>query len=310
MRYLIPFCYMIVFLCLAEIAQAQHPIDVQRSYVQGQYYDAVLTFEKMPRRTRTLAAEVSAGKAAWALSLPERALAVFEKALRDESISEHERQWLLFSRAVISYQEDRFEEALAYAESALKEFPAGEPITARIHALQGQALMRLEDYVQAITHFNKALESCAKEDEEDLHYLAGLSHFRVGEFKESRGHLEQLPADYEETAGALRMLTYISLEDEQYDEAEHWLNKGRSYSPEAFLDSWSDYARLKIATAQGDEKRSRSILEQSLGKYPPSDGWLAMMEASAELAHWNKHVDTTTAETSTGADEGDDTSSE
>lgn len=305
MRYLIPLCYAFVLLCMADLANAQHPIDVQRQYVQGDYYQAVLTYEKMPKRTRTLAAEVSAGKAAWALSMPKRALAVFEKALREEDISEHERQWLLFSRAVISYQEDRFEEALAYADSALKEFPEGDPITARVHALKGQALMRLEDYVQALEHLELSLQSCAEEDQEDLHYLIGQCQFRIGEFKQARVHLEQLSSDYEDNAGALRMLIYISLEQELYDEAGHWLDKGTQLRPESFLDSWSDYARLKIAMAQGDKKQVASIVEHSQGKYPPSDGWLAMIEASAELYHWQP-----AKEPSTGAAESDDTDSE
>lgn len=275
-------------LSLAFPAVAQHPIDVQRLYVQGSYYEALLTYEKMPKRTRTMAAEIAAGKSAWALSLPDRSLDVFQKALRDESISDHERYWLLFSRAVISYQEDRFEEAIAYADSALQEFPKDLPITARLHVLKGQALSRLDDYVQALHHYETALTSCAPEEAADIHYLMGLSFFRIGKLNDARQHLEQLPNDHSESAAAVRMLVFISLENESFEEAEHWLNKGVEFYPETFLDSWSDYARLKIAIAASDRKAIKTIVKDSREKYPPSDSWLAMISATAEMYHWKQ----------------------
>ncbi len=267
-------------------AAAQHPIEVQRLAAKGDFFEALRIYDKMPRRKTTPEAAVAAGKAAWALSLPNRAIEEFEKALQSENLDDVQRGRLLLSRGIIEYQENRHRVAILYAEKALGVLKQASPLRAKAWLLWGESLSRLKSYGAAEHKYLKALEESPEADAPAIHYLLGVAQQKLGKLKEARENLEKIPLYHDDTPNALRRLAEISLAEKKFEEAAFWLKRGRRDYPESFLDSWVEYALLEIAIQRKDKTAVAQIQEAAQQKYPPSDAWLSLLNAAAEEYRW------------------------
>jgi hypothetical protein len=109
---------------------------------------------------------------------------------------------------------------------------------------------------------------------------------QLGQAEQARKDLERVPLDYEQTAEAIRLLALSSIETADGSRAWYWLKKGRDLYPDKFLDSWVDYSLANVAMAKNDVTLLDSLLQEAGKRYPPSDGWLTLMQASAEAFKW------------------------
>lgn len=271
-----------------EGAFAQHPIEVQRKAAQGDYYQALLTYEKMPKRKVTTEAIISAAKSAWALGLAERAIDEFDRALTDQTLDQATRAKLYLSRGIIDFQEQRLEVAVLYAKRALELLNDPSPLRARAWLLWAQALAEQGEYGAAAQQYSKALEEADPALHSEIHYLIGVAYFRLGQRSDAQMHFEQIPVDHERTPEALRYLAEIAMQDGNYPTAAFWLKKGKREFPDRFLDSWVDYALLQVAISKKDQQAVEVIRSEAEKKYPPSDFWLNLMNAAAESFAWQK----------------------
>jgi hypothetical protein len=78
----------------------------------------------------------------------------------------------------------------------------------------------------------------------------------------------------------------IALDTGKMKSASFWLKKGRAEYPDSFLDSWVDYALLRIAMSENDQVAVREVRAAATKKYPPSDPWLNLLQAAAEGFEW------------------------
>lgn len=267
-------------------AAAQHSIEVQRLTAKGEYFEALTTYEKLPKRKTTSGASIAAAKSAWGLGLPLRAIEEFDKVLRDESLDSVERARILLSRGIIEYQEDRTQVAALYAEKSAALLPEAGPLRAKAWFLWGQALDRMGQYGPAEDKYVKAIEEGEIDDKGDMHFMLGRCLQKLGKNAAARENLEKVPLRHDKTAKAVRALAELSLAEHEYDQAEFWLGKGRQDYADEFLDSWVDYALMQVAISRSDQERARLILEESKKKYPPSDHWLNLLSAAEESFMW------------------------
>jgi tetratricopeptide (TPR) repeat protein len=276
-------------LFVAAGAAAQHPIDVQRKVMKGSYLDALALYDKMPRRQVTTEATVAAGKAAWALSLPERAIEEFERALQDKNLGAVERARLALSRGIIEYQEGRYQVAILYAEKAIGNLAKESPLQAKAWLLWGESLARLNSFGAAEHKYQKALAASLPAERPDVHFLLGVCQMRLGRPNDARDNFERVPLQHARTSMAIRNLAAISLDEKRFRQAEFWLKKGRAEYPDNFLDSWVDYALLRAAAEAKDLDAVKAIQSDAQKKYPPSDQWLTLLNAAAESFAWEGH---------------------
>ncbi|NLF25317.1 MAG: tetratricopeptide repeat protein [Deltaproteobacteria bacterium] len=265
---------------------AQHPIEVQRKASSGDYLEALALYDRLPRRQITTSATVAAAKSAWALSLPERAVAEFDQALQDKQLGKGERARLLLSRGIIEYQEGHFQVAILYAEKSLKQLKTASPLQAKAWLLWGESLSQLKSYGAAEEKYQKALEASLPAERPEVHYLLGVCQMKLGRLVQARQNFERVPLQHARTADALRGLAELSLQQGQSAQAVFWLNKGRQDYPDKFLDCWVDYILVRAAVEMKDAKQVKLLQAEAQKKYPPSDYWLTLLNAAAEAFNW------------------------
>jgi tetratricopeptide (TPR) repeat protein len=268
-------------------------VDVQRLTAEGDHFQALEIYEKLPDRRLERDAHVAAAKSAWALGLARKAADIFDSVLRSDRLDNEERARITLSRGIIEYQEERYQEAALFAEKAGSLLPEKAPLRGRSLLLWGQSLMRAQAYSDAEEKLWRAMAEVAPTDRPDVAINLGNVQVKLGKLSEAERSLKTIPTDHPLAPEAIRILANISMQTDQRDRARFWLEKGRSDYSDSFLDSWTDYGQLSVALKAGDLPRARQVVEQAQKRLPPSDTWLIVMQASLEQAEWKERSNTT-----------------
>jgi tetratricopeptide (TPR) repeat protein len=269
-------------------AYAQHPVDVQRLTAEGDHFRALSLYEILPVRQLDEGTYISAAKSAWALGLTKQATELFDTVLRNRELNQDDRARITLSRAVIEYQEERYQEASLFAEKATGYLVEKSPLRGRALLLLGQSLLRLGAYASAEERLLQALSDAAPSDRPDVAFSLGSAQVKLGKLSDAERSFKAIPTDHVRAASAVRSLASISLQSDQGERARFWIERGKSNYPEAFLDSWADYGLTTVALKEGNMPQAREVVERAERRYPPSDAWLILMQAALEQAEWNQ----------------------
>lgn len=269
-----------------QYAYADHPIDVQRLSADGEHFQALEVYEKLPDRRLEKDTHVAAAKSAWALGLARKAIDLFDSVLRGDELDVEERSRLTLSRGIIEYQEERYQEAALFAEKAASYLPEKAPLRGRALMLWGQSLLQAQQYSTAEEKLWRALAEVTPSDRPDVAMSLGTTQLKLGKLADAERTLKGIPTDHPAAPEAVRLLANISMQTEQNDRARFWFDKGRADYSDAFVDSWVDYGQLNVALKSGDLPKARKVFEQAQKRLPPSDAWLIVMQASLEQAEW------------------------
>ncbi|MCB0321480.1 MAG: hypothetical protein KDD60_11190, partial [Bdellovibrionales bacterium] len=106
------------------------------------------------------------------------------------------------------------------------------------------------------------------------------------DFSQAVNFYRKVPVDHERTSEAIRGLSEIAFVQGHSEQVEFWLQRGRKDYPSKFLDSWVDYALARVALQTGDSKKAWKIRHEAENRYPPSDPWLTLLQASLESFEW------------------------
>ncbi len=277
-------------LCLlSSTACAQHSIEVERHAQAGEWMASLSAYKKMPTRKVTATTALAAAKSAWALGLVEMAKAEYDRALvlnkSENSLSDNSRARVLFARGIIELQEGNYQKAIAFGEkSAILVDPS--PLRGEIDQLLGEALLKLNKPEQAIRKFELSLENISDENSGDLRYAIASAAMNIGELEKAEEHLSKIPVKHKKSGLAVKALASIAMEKRDYRAANFWLKKGRSNYSDLFLDSWVDFALVKSFASLGQLSQAEQIVKKANEKYPPSDGWVILMQSTIEQARW------------------------
>jgi tetratricopeptide (TPR) repeat protein len=280
-------CVIILTAITSLPVSADYPIDVQRAAAEGDYYTAMLSYERMPKRLATTPAILSAAQSAWALSLPKIAIENYEKALRDPQLSDLERARIELTRGVIELQEGNPQVAILFAERASEKLKESSSLRSKIWLLWAEGLMRLGSVGAAEEKYKSAQAEAAPEDRGEIHFLLAQCQLNMGHQSDAIINFAKVPLNSQRTPDAMRSLALLSLETNDFAQASFWLETGRVKFPERFLDSWVDYALVTIAVRANDIPKVEELRKAAVAKYPPSDPWLTLLEAKVEGLLWN-----------------------
>jgi tetratricopeptide (TPR) repeat protein len=275
--------------CLSStLVFAEHPIDVQKLSAEGDHFKALAMYELLPDRRLDEDTHLAAARSAWALGMTRQASELFDAVLRGDAIDSDERARITLSRGILEYQEERYQEAVLFAEKAASLLPEGAPLRGRAMLLWGQSLYKAQAYSSAEEKLARALLDAAPSDRPDVALALGRALIKLGKLSEAEKTLKMIPASHEYAAEAVRMLASISLQTKQSERARFWIEKGRSDYTDAFLDSWADFGLVTVALESNDLPRARNVVERAERRLPPSDNWLILMQAALEQAEWKE----------------------
>lgn len=261
---------------------AQHPIDIQRLAANGQYFEAMVAYLQLPQRRATTESIIAAARSAWGLGLPNRAIEEYDRAMRDEKLGQTERARIYLSRAIIEYQEDRFQTCVLFAERAAGLINTAGPLRSKAWLIWAQALEKMNLHGPAEEQYLKSAEEADPDERAEIYYLLARTQMKLGKSKEASENFQKVPLRSDRTAQSVRGLAEVSLDTQHFDEAEFWLNKGRTDFPDDFLDSWVDYALVRIAISQDKPEKVSSIFTDASKRYAPSDHWFNLLNAAVE----------------------------
>lgn len=279
-----------LLLILHVNAYAQHPSEIQALAASGEHFEALIAAEKMPERKDTPESAAATARSAWALSLPTLARNEFDRALllgnNGATLTNVDQARIHLSRAILEYQEGKYEIAALYAERAANKIDLAGPLRAQAWSLWGESLFKLGKFTQAEENYRKALEEAEGTDIGELNFLLGKTLRQLGRYDEARQSLESVPMNHDRSPEAIRELAELALEGGKYESAIFWLQKGRELYQTSFIDSWVDFALTRAAVATGNRELVRATRRSALQRFPASDSWVVLLEASAENFEW------------------------
>lgn len=278
--------FLISLIFVLSDALAEHPIEVHRASAEGKFYEALKLYESLPRRKRGVEVTLEAAESAWALGLPEKAKELYNELLTQDELTSRKRARIFLARGIIEYQEGSPQTAIVYADRARQHIEADSPEQVKVSLLLGDAYRAAGELGKAREVLEEGLDAANSSERPEIHFRLGLIEKELANYEQAQRHLQAVPVEHARTGKAIRYLAEVTLENGQYDHAKFWLEKGRTEFPREFLDSWVDYALMEVAVQQEDLSAVETIRNEAREKFPPSDSWLTLLEASAERFQW------------------------
>lgn len=270
---------------LVQPAWSEHPIDIERLSARGDHFQALVAFERLPKRRRDADVLFAAAKSSWAIGLVSQARSLFDELLQNKNLIASRKAQIFLARGVIELQEGKDRVAELFAGRTLSVTPHGD-MAVKAHLLAGDALRRLGEYGAAEDHYTRALEGADPSQAIEAHFRLGEVTKKLGDFKEARLHFEQVPLGHERTPEAIRALADLALRTGEFQHASFWLARGRQDYPDEFLDSEVDYRLEQAAAAQGDIKGLTTVWQAVTERYPESDSWASLAGSLYEITLW------------------------
>jgi tetratricopeptide (TPR) repeat protein len=272
--------------CSAYSLHAEEAITVQVLASRGEYYPALVTFDKLPKRKITVESKIAAARSAWALNLHERAAGLFEQALESPSLTATDKGRIYLSRGIIELQQEHYQMASLLGKKALEHVTEVGPLRAKMLLLIGQAQYHLKNYGETYAVLSDASNQSDGDDEGEVQFLLGESAYSLNRISEAEDHFKAVPYGHERTAETFRKLAELNLQQNKPDKVKFWIEKGQKDFPEQFIDSWTQYALIESSIQLNDIETMRSIRMQANQKYSASDFWLGLINAATEHKEW------------------------
>ena len=270
---------------------AEHPINVQKNAINKEYYKAMVSFERLPRQKLNKEVLLSAAQSAWALSLPDTAIELFDKILDDKNISNKEKAKIYLYKGIIDFQEGKYSTSQIFAKKALSfSNDISESLKSAALKLLGDSYFKLKLYGEAKREYIKALKYADNNQQPSIYLQKGMAEFYLGSFDEAQKDLQKVSMDNEDAPLAIKLLMKILLEKKDYQKLKKWIEVLNTEFPNEFIDSWIDYAKVKVAISEDNKREALKVLEFAKDKYPESDSWINLARASLETYLWNKGV--------------------
>lgn len=287
MKYIL--AILILVLCANSVV-AQHPIDVERLVAEQKDFEAITLFQKLPRRQIKSSTLVAVSKSAWILGLSEKASEYLNLALQDEELTEVERSKIIYQQALIEFQESRYREAAILIKKSLNLLQEPSPLRGLVLMLAGDTANKLNAPADVLKYYKQAADEISHDLIAEVNFRLATVAKEKGEFDEAIKLFRKLPLEHKRSAEAIRSMAEIAIDNNNPQLAANFLQKGRELYPDEFIDSWVDYVLTNAAISGGETSVVRNRRSEALTKYPASDEWITLLDATAEVYEWTEEA--------------------
>jgi tetratricopeptide (TPR) repeat protein len=270
-------------------ASAQHPSEIVKLNAEGDHYQSILHYLRLPQRRLQAEAAIAAAKSAWALSLPQLALEAYDKVFQFDIASTKKSQ-IFLSRAIIHFQEGQYELSSVNAENAIEELPVPSSFRAKAWYLWGESLLNLKYSGKSIEKYIHAIEESDEQGRSDIYFSLGKAYLDQGDVINAMESFEKIDPVSDMYPQALKKLVWLYIESSNFEKAEELITFGKYNYPNVFMESMIDYSWMLILLKKGDSKKIESALKEIEEKVSPSDTWLPIIQGSVELFLKNKSL--------------------
>jgi len=270
------------FFLIAGTGSAQHPVDVERAFLQQRYFDALVSFRNLPQRRHSGPLVRMAVESAWALGLPDDALRdiAYLKKNFSQYIIDNPDVYLV--EGILLYQEGNWDTAIEALRIVEENKTINNDLKGEAFTLHAEISFRRKDHDLAVAMARKALTFLPPEKVGEARLIMAQAHYEQGRLAEAREALLDISPNDRRASQALKLLTKVALKQESVDEAAVLLKEIRKNHPELGTDSWVDYTEGQVAIGRNDSNRLLEVLKAVSEHYPESDPWRVMLEAVAE----------------------------
>ena len=268
---------------LTSVSYAEHPTVIERLFLDEKYFEALVSYKKLPERQRTSRVVDIGIQSAWALGLNQEALSEINYLVERFPKKVEKDARFALTQAIILFQEGELTRASEVVSHMLHSDSLKRTIRGEALLLLGHIAYKKANYEHTNTYVSEALSLLAPDSRADAHLLLGLSFFEIEDYQRSRQHLIELPPEHNEAGRAIKLLSKLAILRSDFNAASAWLKEGQRLFPSIFVDSWVDYALVRIAIARQDREGIFKLLKKAQEKYPPSDVWMSLLESTVEI---------------------------
>ncbi len=275
-----------------KVALADHPIQVERFSAEGKHFEAIISAGRVPPVQMTHTASMAFAKSLWALGLSDQSEERFDELLASKTAraDKVEQARIYLAKGIIALQEERAQVAALQAEKSFERLEAASQLRGEVQYLWAEALARQELYGAALSKYLAALEEADPRSKDEILFRTAECERLLGKNTDARTHFEQVSLEGKDGPAALRALAEIEVAEKQFEKGAFWVNKGRELFADSFLDAWVDYALVLGAAAKGDDAEVKQLVTEANNRYPPSEQWLIILNATAESFLWQKNA--------------------
>lgn len=204
-------------------------------------------------------------------------LAYIDQALAANALDNNSHYQLMYMKASLQLQDDKFAEGLATLDQYFAETKSQKPEEL---ALKGQGLYQAERYAEAIPVLTQAIK-LASEPKDNWQQLLMASYAETGQTGEATRMAEQIASRAPSDKKAQMNLANVYLQADQYDKAAAVLEKLRASGQ---LSEERDYRQLysTYANMDGKEKEVIGVINEGLEKgilKPDQQTYLALAQS-------------------------------
>lgn len=268
------------------IAHAEHPVTVEQRYAAGDYLQALATYQRIPERVRTTASIVAAARSAVALSASPQAISLIQQGLLRPDLGEEDRARLHVLRVIVEFQESRYHAAatlLGQAEPLLQKFPL---VHAQALLLWGDVLSAHGQKAAAEQKYQMASTLNFAEFQDEIAYRLGMIQAELGKRELALESLQKVSVTSERAPRTIQMLAQLSYDLGRHEDVAFWIAKGKSDYPDAFVNSWNDYALVTGALTLHKPVEAEEHSVRARATFPPSDPWITLLNGALEAYRW------------------------
>ena len=291
MKSALRFCFLVlsVVLVCSKSSLAEVSLAVEEGFTasinslseQGRHLEALVALQKKKSSDLHLADKIAGARSAWALSLPDMARDLWAEILAIEDFRGPERSRIILSRAILEFQEGRYEKSRAYAEQGLRQV-SSPSIRKQLLLVIAENLKEQGALSVAEGYYKQARDEIKDDNDDEVLFLLGECQLKLGLIDDARYSFAKVGTSSTFVQKALRRLAGIDLDQRKYDGVLTWIREARESFPEEFSDQWSSYALIVSLLQIGSEKDAEKELKRLKTKFSEKDSWYVLARAAYE----------------------------
>ena len=274
-----------LFTTTAAAAVVEDIADLTR---RGQHYAAIVRAQEKRDTELSLVDKLAVARSAWALGLIDVARRHWDEILVDPEFQGPERDRTMIARAILEFQEFRFEKSREIAQRAVHEMNESE-LKNQFWLVIAESLKEQRAFSQAEKYYQRAVDESRGEFRDEALYLLSVTQLELGVHEKARENFAAINMDSPYAAQALYRLTKIDFSQRNFAGVLLWINEGQRRHPDEFYNAWAGYAHVVSLLRTNRPEDARNTLTDLTSRFQATNPWILMATAAVET-NWMEEL--------------------